>query len=71
LNKIQQIAHEFQEEAMSFQPGSEQKADFEETFLLKEEILQCVESLSAKCLSQSAAIKLDTKCLPERLLGDA
>ena len=56
---------------MSFQPGSDQKADVEETFLLKEEILQCVESLSAKCLSQSAAIKLDTKCLPERLLGDA
>lgn len=29
-----------------------------------------MESLSAKCLSQTASIKLDTKCLPERLLGD-
>jgi hypothetical protein len=56
---------------MSFQPNNNKSQDNEETFLLKEEILQCVESLSAKCLSQTASIKLDTKCLPERLLGDA
>ena len=37
---------------------------------MKEEILQCVESLSAKCLGQNASIKLDTKYLPERLQGD-
>jgi hypothetical protein len=42
----------------------------EENFLLKEEILQCVESLSAKCLGQNASIKLDTKYLPEKLQGD-
>lgn len=42
----------------------------EDTFLLKEELMQCIESLSAKCLNQAASIKLDTKCLPERLSGD-
>ena len=45
-------------------------SNIEENFLLKEEILQCIESLSAKCLSQQATVKLDTKHLPEKLSGD-
>jgi hypothetical protein len=55
---------------MSSQPNGLKAPLAEETFLLKEEVLQCIESLSAKCLSQTASIKLDTKCLPERLQGD-
>jgi hypothetical protein len=43
----------------------------EENFILKEEILQIVESLSVKCLSQTAQLKLDAnKYLPEKLAGD-
>jgi hypothetical protein len=65
INKLQQIAYEYQEDMLPNEGGR-----VDETFLLKEEILQCIESLSAKCLSQQAQIKLDTKCLPERLAGD-
>lgn len=43
----------------------------DENFLLKDEILQCVESLSVKCLSQQTTLKLDAnKYLPEKLAGD-
>jgi hypothetical protein len=43
----------------------------DENFLLRDEIMQCVESLSVKCLNHSATLKLDAnKSLPEKLSGD-
>ena len=43
----------------------------DENFLLKDEIMQCVESLSVKCLSPATTLKLDAnKNLPEKLAGD-
>jgi hypothetical protein len=43
----------------------------EENFVLKDEILQVVESLTIKCLNQAATLKLDSnKYLPEKLEGD-
>lgn len=41
-----------------------------ENFLLKDEILHIVESLSVKSLSNDAMLRLDSKSLPERLEGD-
>ncbi|TNV87760.1 hypothetical protein FGO68_gene5455 [Halteria grandinella] len=77
MNKIQQIAHEFQDDNINISQSDQKNKSpvvtqplQEDTFLLKEELMQCIESLSAKCLNQSASIKLDTKCLPERLSGD-
>eukprot|EP00347_Sterkiella_histriomuscorum_P018326 403345932 len=64
INQVQQIQHEIltRSDAFSIQ---------EENFLLKDEIMQCVESLSVKCLSPSCTLKLDpNRGLPEKLSGD-
>ena len=64
LNKIQQIQHEFLD-------INDSVKNPDENFLLKSEILHCIESISLKCLSQTASLKLDAnKCLPEQLSGD-
>lgn len=43
----------------------------DENFLLRDEIMQCVESLSVKCLNPQTTLKLDAnKNLPELLSGD-
>ena len=43
----------------------------EDNFLLKEEIMYCLEALSVNCLSKSATLNLKTaECLPEKIAGD-
>ena len=50
----------------------EAQTNAKDIFLLREEILHIVESLSFQCLTNDAQIKLDIKQqLPEKLSGDA
>jgi hypothetical protein len=61
LNQIQQMQHEFWSRSDSFKTP-------DENFFLRDEILQCVDSLSVKCLSGATTLKLDAdKHLPEKL----
>ncbi|CDW71528.1 multi-sensor hybrid histidine kinase [Stylonychia lemnae] len=64
INQVQQMQHEFWSR-------SENYKNLDENFLLRDEIMQCVESLSVKCLNASTTLKLDaSKNLPEKLKGD-
>lgn len=65
---MQLIQHELWTKSFSL---STIKGTCEENFLLRDEVVQCVESLSLKCLSDGTTLKLDAnKHLPEKLQGD-
>lgn len=50
---------------------SDVKKNAHESFLLREEVMYCLESLSVNCLSKSAFLNLKSAdCLPEKISGD-
>jgi hypothetical protein len=64
INKIQQLQYESGE-------TKDNTVMVKEDFFIRDEIMQIVETLSIKCLTTEATLKLDARpCLPEKLCGD-